>query len=214
MNEIIERDCRDILSQVSLKNLKGKKVLITGANGFIGQYIAAAISTANRKLGVKCRVHTTGLHGPRAILDSILRADKKFSYFRLDLTKPFKLGGYDYIFHAAGYAQPTKFVGNPASTVAINIDAPRRLITASPGATFVFSVLRMSMAIFQRSSFQCARNTMEIARCIGRARSTRSQSDSAKRCAQITSALASFVSNWSVYPWFTGRVWTRPTRGP
>ncbi len=138
MNEIIERDCRDILSQVNFKNLKGKKVLITGANGFLGQYITAALSHANRKLGLRCRLHASGLHAPRTVLASILRADKKISYRRVNLTKPFKLGRYDLIFHAAGYAQPTKFVADPISTIAINIDASRRLIDSSPGATFVF----------------------------------------------------------------------------
>jgi UDP-glucuronate decarboxylase len=135
---IIERDCRDILSQVSLKKLKGKKVLITGANGFLGQYVAAALSHANRKLGLRCRIHTTGLHAPRAVLASVLRADKKITHKRVDLTKSFKLGGYDFIFHAAGYGQPSKFTSDPLSVTAINIDASRRLISSSPGATFVF----------------------------------------------------------------------------
>ena len=113
MNDIIERDCRDILSRVSFKNLKGKKILITGANGFLGQYIAAALSCANRELGLRCRIHAVGLHAPRAVLASVLRADKKMSYARVDLLKPFKLAGYDLIFHAAGYGQPTKFVSDP-----------------------------------------------------------------------------------------------------
>lgn len=138
MNNIIERDCRDILARVSFKNLKGKKILITGANGFLGQYVAAALSYANRKLGLRCSIHTVGLRAPRAVLASILRTDKKTTYSRVDLSKPFKLGGYDFIFHSAGYGQPSKFVSDPISTVAINIDASRRLVDLSPGATFVF----------------------------------------------------------------------------
>lgn len=67
-----------------------------------------------------------------------MRYDKRISYRRVDLSHPFNLAGYDYIFHAAGYAQPAKFVQDPASTVAINVDATRSLLEASRSATFVF----------------------------------------------------------------------------
>lgn len=138
MNNIIEADCREILARVNLKKAQGKKILITGANGFIGQYLVGALSLANRELGLACAIHAVSLSAPRPVIKSLMRFDKNISYRRVDLSRPFRLAGYDYIFHAAGYAQPAKFVQDPASTIAINVDATRSLLEASPHATFVF----------------------------------------------------------------------------
>ena len=44
MNAIIEKDCREILHRVNIKEAKKKKILITGANGFLGQHIASTFS--------------------------------------------------------------------------------------------------------------------------------------------------------------------------
>ncbi len=138
MNDIIERDCQEILHRVNVKKAKGKKILVTGANGFLGQYIVGALSLANRELRLGCAIHAVSLSAPRRIIKSLMRRDKHISYRRVDLSRSFRLAGYDYIFHAAGYAQPAKFVLDPGSTVAINVDATRLLLEASPRATFVF----------------------------------------------------------------------------
>ncbi|MDP3957982.1 MAG: NAD-dependent epimerase/dehydratase family protein [bacterium] len=138
MNDIIERDVREMLGRVDVKKAKGKKVLITGANGLIGQYVVAALSLANRDKRLRIRIDTAGKGAPRAVLKGLMRFDKKISYHRVDLAKPFTLGGYDYIFHAAGYAQPARFVSDPAGTMAVNVDASVRLLEGSPHATFVF----------------------------------------------------------------------------
>lgn len=138
MNNIIESDCRDILRRVDVRKMRGKKILITGASGFLGQYLAATLAHANREQNLGATVHCIGLHTPPALLASIVRSDKKMSYRRVDLSKPFTLRGYDYIFHAAGYGQPAKFIADPLSLVKINIDATAQLLTDSPKATFVF----------------------------------------------------------------------------
>ena len=139
INNIIEQDCREILHRVNIGKAKGKKVLITGANGFLGQYLVSTFSLANREQGLKCTIHAVGLSAPRSILASLLRHDKNIFYRRIDLSHSFNLrGGYDYIFHTAGYSQPAKFTQDPDSTIAINIDATRRLLKESPDATFIF----------------------------------------------------------------------------
>ncbi|OGK16882.1 hypothetical protein A2774_03305 [Candidatus Roizmanbacteria bacterium RIFCSPHIGHO2_01_FULL_39_12c] len=139
MNDIIERDCRDILRLVDIKKAKGKKILITGANGLLGQYLVAVFSYANKNLGFNCKINAGGLHGPKAVLSSLMKGDKNISYKKVDLSKPFKgLAGYHYIFHAAGYAQPAKFVDDPVSTININVNATKSLLDGSPKATFVF----------------------------------------------------------------------------
>lgn len=138
MNKIIEKDCADIISRVDFSTLKNKKILVTGATGFIGQYLVSALSLANRKLKLGASIHAVGLNEPRSLLASVLKEDKAVSYERVDLSKPFVLKNFDYIFHSAGYGQPAKFVDDPSSLVRINIDATIRLLEGSPKSTFVF----------------------------------------------------------------------------
>lgn len=138
MDDIIEDNCRKILRCVDVRKAKKKKILITGASGFLGQYIIGALSLANREMELRCKIDAVGLNTPKPILADIINHDKYVSYHRIDLSKDFKLNGYDFIFHAAGYGQPGRFIHDPYSTIAINIDATRKLIQGSPKATFVF----------------------------------------------------------------------------
>ncbi len=138
MNNVIENDYRDILSRVDVRKMRGKHVLITGASGFLGQYIVATLSLANREQGLRCNILGVGKHKPKTLLAALLRKDKRLSYRRVDLSKPFHLKGFDYIFHAAGYGQPAKFIADPLSLSKINVDATTSLLEGSPKATFVF----------------------------------------------------------------------------
>lgn len=138
MNEIIEQDCREILRRVDVEKVRNKKILVTGANGFLGQYIVSLFSFVNKEIGLGCKIDAVSLNAPNKIISSLMGRDKNINYSRVDLSKPFKLEGYDYIFHAAGYGQPAKFVDDPLSLVKINVDATASLLEASPKAIFVF----------------------------------------------------------------------------
>lgn len=138
MYKVIENDCREILRQVDLRGLKGKKILITGGNGFFGQQIAATISIANKEMNLGCKIDIIGLNTPKQIISSLLEEYENVNYLRIDLTKQFDLKNYDYIFHSAGYAQPAKFIPDYHGTVEINVIATQKLLDASPNAIFVF----------------------------------------------------------------------------
>ncbi len=138
MDRVIEKDFEEIIHRVNLRKIHNKKILVTGASGLIGQYIVGAISHANKKSKVKCTIDAVGLHKPPRLLASILSSDSSVTYRRIDLSKQFRLSGYDYIFHAGGYGQPAKFVGDPSSVVKVNVDASMRLLDASPQATFIY----------------------------------------------------------------------------
>lgn len=138
---IYDSEFREILKRVNVRGAKGKKILVTGANGFLGQYIVGALSLANREMQLGCTIDAIGLNIPKPVLAYILNHDNNVSYYRIDLSKDFQLKGlrgYDLIFHAAGYGQPARFIHDPYSVVAINIDATRKLIQGSPKSTFVF----------------------------------------------------------------------------
>ncbi len=138
MIDPIERDTREILALVDLRKIKGKKILVTGASGFLGQYIVSALSLANREFGLKCKIDAVSLSAPHSVLAALMREDDGISHKKVDLSQPFDLCGYDYIFHAGGYGQPAKFISDPAKTIAVNVLATQRLIDSSPSATFIF----------------------------------------------------------------------------
>jgi dTDP-glucose 4,6-dehydratase/UDP-glucuronate decarboxylase len=138
--DILESEFQQIVKTARLykAELKDKKILVTGANGFLGQYIVGAISLASREMKLGCKIDAVGMSRPRPVLASILKKDKNISYRKIDLTKNFNLSGYDFIFHSAGYGQPAKFLTDPLSTIVINVQATNQLIKESPNSTFVF----------------------------------------------------------------------------
>jgi dTDP-glucose 4,6-dehydratase/UDP-glucuronate decarboxylase len=67
--------------------------------------------------------------------------DRLIRFEARDLAKPFEVKDrYDYIFHAACYGQPAKFVEDPFRTAYLNTEATRALlqIARRSGGTFLF----------------------------------------------------------------------------
>ena len=137
-SNIIDRDAREILSRVDLRKIQGAKILVTGATGFLGQYVVAALSFANRELKLGATIDPIGFSEPKEAFAAILQRDPSMKYRRVDLAGAFHLANYDFIFHAAGYGQPARFVNDPSSLVRINVGATIQLLESSPKATFVF----------------------------------------------------------------------------
>lgn len=139
INAIVKADCLDILKSASLAPFKNKKILITGANGLLGQYIANLFFVANQEKNLNCNITCVTLHDSNKFLKRILGG--KIKYKKINLTKPFKLSEkFDFIFHAAGYGQPAKFTKNQLDTIKINISATEKLleIAKHSNGTFVF----------------------------------------------------------------------------
>jgi dTDP-glucose 4,6-dehydratase/UDP-glucuronate decarboxylase len=139
MNTITREDGKKILERVTLAPLKGKSVLITGANGLFGQYLAHAIALANED-GLNCTLDCVSLHGPTGSMKELV-AEGRVNFKAMDLSSPFSPEtAYDFIFHAAGYAQPAKFITDPLSTIALNVQATDQLlkVTRSSNGTLVF----------------------------------------------------------------------------
>lgn len=141
MNSIIHNDVTQIIRRVNLKPLKGKRILFTGANGLFGRYVASVISTLNQKHNYNTKLYCLSLHKPNQDIRELADIDKNIIPQAVDLSKPFKFNQkVDYIFHAACYAQPQKFIENKFETIALNVNATHRLleIAKKSKARFLF----------------------------------------------------------------------------
>jgi nucleoside-diphosphate-sugar epimerase len=111
---LIEQNVEDVIKSQGWPDLTDKRVLITGGTGLVGLHMATFFKMRG------------------AIVRSIYRSQipeyfKKYLPWaytdQRDLADPDqvpKYGYYDYIVHAAGYAQPDRFMKDPLSTIAIN----------------------------------------------------------------------------------------------
>ena len=108
--------------------IKNTKILITGASGHLGYYILHFFLKCNRDLNLNISITTTS--------KGVLQRD--FAMFKNDLqhiegdvtSTSFvnSLEKFDTIIHLAGYAQPSKFMVDPDSTIRSNTLAVTGLI--------------------------------------------------------------------------------------
>lgn len=82
-----------------------KRILVTGAAGFLGSHLTDALLMAdNRVLGVDnlCTGNLANL--------SHLQSEPRFEFQQLDITKPFDVGAVDYVFNFASPASPVDYM--------------------------------------------------------------------------------------------------------
>lgn len=115
-----QRDLDIILStHASWKKLSGKSVLITGASGRLGIYIAHALVEANKRwdLGMELVLLARSQKKLEDAYGSLLQGSNVHVLLQ-DVTAPIEtLYGIDYIFHTAGLASPEDFTHRPIETL-------------------------------------------------------------------------------------------------
>ncbi len=130
--EVIKEETTRLIHADNFPELKGKTVIITGANGLIGGFLADFLCHLNDALDYKIKLLLTS-YSPveRAARVSHLTSRPDVTYFSWDCSLPFgetQIKDVDIIIFSSGYGQPSRFLENKIKTTMINIIGVRSLI--------------------------------------------------------------------------------------
>jgi len=119
VHKILTQDANYLLSKVTLPNLNNARILLTGSTGLIGSSILNFLNELLKSEKYIFDVDALSMQ-PR-INNSEFNERIHFQTGDLSLgVRKFELQSYNYIFHAATYGQPGKFVTKSLDTLALN----------------------------------------------------------------------------------------------
>ena len=127
MNKYILKTSHEIIDRCDISSFKNKTIMITGANGLIGGFIADFLHYLNVEHDYNIKIILTSLSKNPKRLEHLLDKDNVV-YISKDLTEDSSIDFHqkvDYCFYCAGYAQPGKFLSNPSKTFSLNVDGLR-----------------------------------------------------------------------------------------
>lgn len=140
-------------SNVDFDKMKNAVVLITGAGGFIGYYLTAALLLRNDLFGDGIRVI--------ALVRNREKAEKKFgklleredlSLCVQDVTQPIAAEHADFVIHAASQASNIQFETDPVGTISANLSGTANVLNfakkSGAKATLVVSSLKVYGVIY------------------------------------------------------------------
>jgi len=113
----------------SARKFEGKTILITGANGFLGQYFLEAFVHLNKSfLKTPCEIVAADSHITNTTTNDSLGA-LPYRFLLHDVTKPFPVEEKpDYILHAAGIASPMYYRRFPLETIEVATEGTRSML--------------------------------------------------------------------------------------
>lgn len=138
MLDIIKHDAKRASKSIDFSNLQNKSVLVTGASGLIGLHIIALLEELKLDQNIKVVAWVNSELDPK--IEPLFGSSKVIVG---DLTDKQNIEAvaesFDYIIHAAGYAQPQRFTGNKINTIKLNTETTTNLFSLlNDGGTFVF----------------------------------------------------------------------------
>ena len=120
MNRFIEEICNRIFQETDVKLLKDKTILITGANGLIGGFLADFFHYLNTQHNFNIKILLTSLSDKPKRIEHLIKKDN-IEYYSQDLSIGLSVKHkVDYCFYCAGYAQPSKFLSDTTTTFFLN----------------------------------------------------------------------------------------------
>ena len=141
--QIILEDIESVIRDTDLSVLKGKRVLLAGASGVVGNYLAHLFYALNQKgFGINVDLVMRNEVGSNSRV-ALIAESPGFRVIVKDLSKATKYeGGYDYWIHSAGYAAPATFLEDPVSTIGVNYVGIQSILEGarehSPKATVLY----------------------------------------------------------------------------
>lgn len=119
--------------QEELKQMSGKKILITGGAGFLGYYLVQGLLHHNTRCGegdaIDLTIYDNFSRGMPAWLKA-LEGDEHLDLVKHDITNPLPAGmpDFNFIIHAASIASPIFYRQHPIETMDANVNGLRYLL--------------------------------------------------------------------------------------
>jgi len=158
----MKQDYEKIITHLNLTKLKGSNILITGANGLIGGFLAELFSYLNDTYDYNIKLTLTSLSKiPIRIKHLLIRND--VTYISTDLSiDSLTIKDIDFCFYCAGYAQPSKFLSQSMTTLLLNsygvANTFDNIFLSNPKATCVYL---SSSEIYSASNKQSAHSELD-----------------------------------------------------
>ncbi len=130
---VVTQDINNIIRGIRKEadQLSGKRLLISGGEGFLGSYILGTIAALNKKvLNRPCRVISIDnyITGRKKRFAEEL-SDSMFTFLEKNVIEAFDIEGkIDYIIHAAGLASPVYYQRYPIETIESAIFGGKNLL--------------------------------------------------------------------------------------
>lgn len=114
---------------IGVDKLRGSKILITGATGTVGSYIADTLLRLNQNSGYRMKVILAGRDPERLIDLFSYFNDQEVEYVYFNLKEDIKFDfNVDFIVHAAGNAYPQAFNSDSVGTILDSVNSTKRLL--------------------------------------------------------------------------------------
>lgn len=131
LSDIVNNDVDYIWKNISIEEIKGKTILLTGGTGVLGSYFIHTINKFNENVENKATVYFVIHRGIPVFLDMLEEKPwiKMIQGDLTDLDFCRSLPNADIIIHAAGYGQPSLFMGDKLNTIRVNTFATDILLS-------------------------------------------------------------------------------------
>ncbi len=144
---ILDQDIEDIADMTDREDLKGARILVTGATGLIGSMTVKALSRANEKYGLGMRVFAVVRNAEKA--KKIFEGYKNIEFIVQDICEEIKYHGpVNYVIHCAGATGSKDFVEKPADVIRTTVHGCENMLEFSRRASVRGMLFLSTMEVY------------------------------------------------------------------
>ena len=169
---IIKEDCELLAKRVDVDFFRNRKIMIIGANGLIGGFLADFFNFLNEEYSCKINLVLSS-YSERESAKRIrhLLSNENISYFSWDCSNPLDsrtdkhLSGIDDVYFCAGYGQPAKFLKDAIKTTLINIIGVKSILERLSKNEKVNFLFLSSSEVYANPPQECIPTSEEYSGC-------------------------------------------------